>query len=126
MSSRTPLGRAKGLGSAKEGVSHWWVQRLTAVALVPLLLWGTFAVVGLMGAEHAEVVSWMAQPVHTALLVLLLVALFYHADLGLQVIIEDYVHAEAVKITSLVVVKFTMIFLGALAVISVLRVAVGG
>lgn len=123
---RSPLSRAKGLGAAKEGVSHWWLQRLTAVALTPLLLWSVYSIIGLVGADHGQVVAWMSQPVNTALFVILLVALFYHAELGLQVIIEDYVHGESAKITSLILAKFAMIFLSVLAVVSVLRVAFGG
>jgi succinate dehydrogenase / fumarate reductase membrane anchor subunit len=126
MSLRSPLGHAKGLGSAKEGLSHWWVQRITAVALVPMILWMTISMIGLVGAEHADVVSWMSSPLNTTLLVLLVIALFYHSDLGLQVIIEDYVHEEAAKIACLIITKFAMIFLGGLCVISVLQVAFGG
>lgn len=126
MSLKTPLARAKGLGSAKEGVSHWWAQRVTAIALVPLMLWLAFSIAGLVGLSHGEVVDWMSHPVNTALLILALIAVFYHSELGLQVIIEDYVHAEGLKIAGLLVMKFAMYFLGTLSVVSVLRVAFGG
>jgi len=126
MSLRTPLARAKGLGSAKEGVSHWWSQRVTAIALVPLCLWLVVSVIGLVGADHAAVVAWLQSPVQTALLVLLLIAMFYHAKLGLQVVIEDYVHAEGTKTATLIAMNFVVVFLAATAVMSVLRIAFGG
>ena len=88
---RSPLGRAIGLGSAKEGVGHWWAQRVTAIALVPLAVWFVIVVVGLAGADRAVFVDWVRHPVPAVLLVLLLVATFYHGALGLQVVIEDYV-----------------------------------
>jgi succinate dehydrogenase / fumarate reductase membrane anchor subunit len=126
MSLRTPLARAKGLGSAKEGVSHWWAQRVTAMALVPLCLWMVISVIGLVGGDHGAVVAWLQSPVQTALLVLLLIAMFYHAKLGLQVVIEDYVHAEGPKTATLIAMNFAVLFLGATAVMSVLRIAFGG
>ena len=88
---RSPLGRAIGLGSAKEGVEHWWVQRVTAVALVPLALWFVIAVIGLVGADRDTMQDWVGRPMPAILLVLLLIATFYHVALGLQVVIEDYV-----------------------------------
>src|SRR3982074_3848513 len=91
---RSPLGRAIGLGAAKEGVEHWWRQRVTAVALVPLTLWFVIAVIGLVGADHAVFVAWARNPMTTVFIVLLLIATFYHTALGLQVVIEDYVHGE--------------------------------
>ncbi len=126
MSIRTPLAQAKGLGSAKEGVAHWWAQRLTAVALVPLVIWFVISLIGLVGQDHAALVSWLQSPIQTALMVLLLVATFYHAQLGLQVVIEDYVHSEGTKVASLLGMKFVTFLLGAIAVVSVLRIAFGG
>src|SRR3546814_15276381 len=82
---RTPLARVRGLGAAKEGVSHWWAQRLTAVALVPLALWLVISLAHLGGVEHRVVQAWVARPVNTVLLVLLLGTMLYHAQLGLQV-----------------------------------------
>jgi succinate dehydrogenase / fumarate reductase membrane anchor subunit len=117
MSMRSPLGRVRGLGSAREGVGHWWAQRMTSLALVPLALWFVAALVGLTGADYATARDWIATPVPAALLVLLIVATFYHGALGLQVIIEDYVHHEGAKLSLL---------LGLTGVLAVLTVLFGG
>ena len=126
MSYRSPLGRARGLGSAREGAGHWWAQRLTAVALVPLCLWFVIGLVGVIGADHEAVLEWISQPLTSSLLVVLIVAAFHHAQLGLQVVIEDYVHHEGLKIASIMAVKFAAILLGLWAVFSVLSIAFGG
>jgi len=126
MSLQTPLGRARGLGSAKEGVSHWWTQRVTAVALVPLTLWFVVALLSVDGADYETVVAWIARPFNAVLLIALLISMFYHAILGLQVIIEDYVHHEGTKVASLLVMKFLLVLLGGSAVLAVLRIAAGG
>ena len=126
MSLRSPLARVRGLGSAKEGVAHWWAQRLTALALVPLTLWFVVSLVGLTGADHAAVAAWAGSPLVAALLIFLMVATFYHAYLGLQVVIEDYIHSEALKLTSLLLVKAAALLLGLIGVLAVLRLLVGG
>jgi len=126
MSYRSPLGRARGLGSAREGTAHWWAQRLTAVALVPLTLWFVIGLVGLIGAEYAVVEEWISGPINATLLVLLIVATFHHAQLGLQVVIEDYVHHEGLKIAGIMLVKFAAIVLGLAAVLAVLSISFGG
>ena len=90
----SPLNRTRELGSAKQGVEHWWVQRLTAIALVPLMLWLLVALIGDVGRSYTTVVSWLRAPLTNILMVLLLIALFYHTALGLQVVIEDYVHSD--------------------------------
>ncbi len=123
MSLRTPLARARGLGSAKEGVQHWWMQRVTAVALVPLSLWFVASLIAVAGADYPTVVAWVGSPLNTALLVILLVSVFYHAILGLQVVIEDYIHREWLKHALLLSMNFALILLGVVAVISVLRIA---
>lgn len=123
MSLRTPLARARGTGSAKEGVHHWWTQRVTALALLPLVLWFVVSLVSVAGAGHAEFVAWAGSPLNTALLILLLISVFYHAMLGLQVVIEDYVHAEGLKHAALLTVNFGLILLAAIAILSVLRLA---
>jgi succinate dehydrogenase / fumarate reductase membrane anchor subunit len=122
---RTPLGRALGLGSAKEGVEHWWVQRVTAVALVPLTLWFVVALVAHLGADHASAVVWLGSPLTAIAMILLVVATFVHMALGLQVVIEDYVHHEGMKIASLMLVRLGCWALGAAALFAVLRVAFG-
>jgi len=126
MSYRSPLGRARGLGSAREGAGHWWAQRLTAVALVPLCLWFVIGLVGVIGADHETVLEWISAPLTSSLLVVLIVAAFHHAQLGLQVVIEDYVHHEGLKIAGIMTVKFAAILLGLWAVFSVLSIAFGG
>jgi succinate dehydrogenase / fumarate reductase membrane anchor subunit len=126
MTTRSPLGRARGLGSAKEGVQHWWAQRMTAVALVPLVVWFVASIIGLSGADHADVVAWLSQPLPAILLVLLIVAGFHHSQLGLQVVIEDYVHHEGRKMAAIVAVKAATIVVGAAAVFAVASIALGG
>lgn len=126
MSFRTPMGRARGLGSARDGAGHWWAQRLTSIALVPLTLWFVASVVSLAGASHAEVAAWLGAPVPAVLMILMIVATFHHAQLGLQVVIEDYVHSEGLKIAGIVLVKFAAAALGLVSVFAVLRIAFGG
>ena len=126
MSMRTPLARAKGHGSAKEGVHHWWMQRVTAIAMVPLTLWFAFAVAGLVGADHATVSAWFQAPVNMVLAVVYLATLFYHASLGVQVIIEDYVHSEGAKFAAALAAKFVIYLAGATAILSALRISFGG
>jgi succinate dehydrogenase / fumarate reductase membrane anchor subunit len=122
---RSPLGRAVGLGSAKEGVEHWWLQRITAVALVPLGLWFVIAIIRLLGADVDDVRDWVGNPLPAILLVLLLIATFYHAALGLQVVIEDYVHAELTKLGLLVVVRLACFALAVAGIFAVVSMAVG-
>jgi succinate dehydrogenase / fumarate reductase, membrane anchor subunit len=104
---RSPLGRALGLGSAKEGVEHWWLQRLTAVALVPLSLWFAAVVIRLAGADLDTVRAWIGHPLPAILLVLLLIATFYHMALGLQVVVEDYVAAPLARLGLVVILRLT-------------------
>jgi succinate dehydrogenase / fumarate reductase membrane anchor subunit len=126
MSLRSPLGRVRGLGSAREGVGHWWAQRVTAIALVPLTVWFVTALLCIAQAEYGLVRAWIAQPFTTVLLVALLFSTFYHATLGLQVVIEDYIHQESVKLAALLVMKFLLILLGGSAILAVLRIAFRG
>ncbi len=121
----SPLARVRGLGSAKEGAHHWWVQRLTALALVPLSLWFVYSVIALAGASHAEAQAWVADPFNALMLIILVVATFHHAQLGLQVVLEDYIHHELRKIASLVVMKFAAFAIGLAGVLAVARIALG-
>ena len=121
-----PLGRARGLGSAKHGLQHWWAQRVSAVALVPLTLWFVWSVIQLTGADQARVHNWLSRPASAIMMSLFIVATFYHLALGVQVVIEDYVHREGVKLTSLLLSKGLIVLLAAAALFTVLRVAVGG
>lgn len=122
---RTSLGRVRGLGSAKEGVEHWWVQRLTAVALIPLTVWFVASIVGLAGAPYPQVAAWIGHPVHGTLLVLLLVATFHHAQLGLQVVVEDYVHNEGTKLVTLLLIKGLCWLLALGSALAVLKLMFG-
>ena len=122
---RSPLGRAIGLGSAKEGVEHWWLQRITAVALVPLSLWFVIAIIRLVGADSDSVRDWVGNPLPATMLVLLLIATFYHASLGLQVVIEDYVHTELSKLGLLIIVRLACFALAVAGIFAVLGMAVG-
>ena len=120
MSLRSPLGRVRGLGSAKDGTNHWWAQRVTALALIPLTLWFCAAVISLSGADRAAVADWAGSPVVAGLLILLIAATFYHAYLGLQVVIEDYVHNEMFKIGGLLLAKAASVVLALTGILSVL------
>lgn len=125
MSLRSPLGRARGLGSAKQGVHHFWVQRVSAAALVPLSLWFVFSVARLHGADYAAVKHWVSAPSVAVALVLFLATLFYHSMLGVQVVIEDYVGHEGARLASLVLSKFVHAILAAASIFAVLKVALG-
>jgi succinate dehydrogenase / fumarate reductase, membrane anchor subunit len=122
---RSPLGRAIGLGSAKEGVEHWWMQRITAVALVPLMLWFVIAVIGLVGADLETVQNWVSRPLPAILLMLLLIASFYHMSLGLQVVIEDYVHSELPKLGLVIAIRLLCFALAVAGIFAVLSIALG-
>lgn len=123
---RTPLARVRGLGSARGGTHHFIAQRLTAIALVPLLVWLVASLVSVAGADHAHAVAWLRSPVATVLALGLVIAAFHHAQLGLQVVAEDYLHDHGQKILALVLIKLLAIVLGATAALAVLRVALGG
>jgi len=120
MSMRSPLGRVRGLGSAKDGTGHWWAQRLTALALIPLVLWFCISVIVMTGADYPAVAAWIASPLVAGLLLLLIASTFYHGALGLQVVIEDYVHHEMTKLAMLLAVKALAILLALTGILSVL------
>jgi succinate dehydrogenase / fumarate reductase membrane anchor subunit len=123
---RSELGRVRGLGSAKEGVNHWWHQRLTAIALIPLSLWFVASLVFLTDTDHATAVHWLGSPISLGVMVLFIVALFYHAVLGIQVVIEDYVSRHGLRMVSIVLVQFAGFALAMAAIISLLVIAFGG
>ena len=120
---RTPISRVRGLGSAKEGTQHWWLQRLTAIALVPLVIWFVVSMICLANANYDTVTAWLATPLTAVLMLLFVIATFYHLQLGLQVVIEDYIHGEAAKMTCLIVLKLGSFALGLAAVFAILKVA---
>lgn len=122
---RTELGRVRGLGSAKEGAQHWWMQRLTALALVPLAIWLVVSLVALTGADHAVVAGWLGRPMTVGLMILTVCIALHHAHLGIQIVIEDYVHREWVKIGAILLVKAASLVLGLAAALALLSVAFG-
>jgi succinate dehydrogenase / fumarate reductase membrane anchor subunit len=126
MELRSSLGRARGLGSAKEGVGHWWAQRLTAIALVPLSIWFVISAVSLTGADHAAFQAWMGIFGNALLMILTVTVLFYHAALGMQVVIEDYVHHPLWTPALLIGVRFVLYALAASSILAVVLVAMKG
>lgn len=122
---RSPLQIARGLGSAKHGTEHWWHQRLTAIALVPLTVWFVFGVIRHLGADHAAFIAWMKSPFSAVMMILTAVVTFHHAQSGLQVVIEDYVHAEWQKLALIVAVKFLSFALAAACVLAVVKIFIG-
>ncbi|MFT5173318.1 MAG: succinate dehydrogenase / fumarate reductase membrane anchor subunit [Gammaproteobacteria bacterium] len=126
MKFRTALNNVRGLGSAKSGTHHWWMQRLTALALVPLMLWLVWSMACLSGLDYAAAIAWVSSPITSVLLITTLLGLVYHAMLGLQVVIEDYVHAEGVKFISLIALKFVCLLLALASVLAVLRISLAG
>lgn len=123
MGLRSDLARVRGLGSAKEGTGHWWAQRLTAIALVPLSLWFVASVIALAGADLATVRGWIADPFVAVLLVVLIAATFHHAQLGLQVVIEDYVHGHGAKALALILSSFAHVVVATASIFAILKVA---
>ena len=126
MGFKSPMGRARGLGSAKEGTQHWWHQRVTAIALILLSGWFVISLIAMAGASYEEARTWISHPLVAGLLLLTIGFMFYHLKLGLQVIIEDYVHGEMVKLGTLMLSSGACL-VGALAcALSVLFVTFGG
>lgn len=126
MKYRTPFSRAVGLGSAKEGAHHWWMQRLTALALVPLCLWFAFSVASMSTAGYEEMRVWLSSPWVAAFLLLFFAVAYYHAAIGIQVVVEDYVSSDGPRTAIIILTKFALALLGAASVIAVLRIAVTG
>jgi len=126
MEMRSHLGRVRGLGSSNDGVGHWWLQRITGVALVPLTIWFVYSAIGLAGADLAQFKTWVGTHANPVLLSLLIFTMFHHGQLGLQVVIEDYVGSEKIKLTLLIMTKFTAIIFGGYSIFAVLRLTLGG
>ncbi len=123
MSIRTPLARVRGLGTAKDGTHHWWLQRVTSVALVPLVLWFVISMLSVSRADYETFQHWLSNPIRAGLMVTLLLAAFYHANLGMQVIYEDYVRPEGAKVVAVLATQFVLFLLGAISVVAVLKIA---
>ncbi len=124
MSLRSPLGKVLGLGSAKEGAKHWWSQRVTAVGLALLGVWFIVSLACVGSFDYGAVTAWIAHPCNAALLSVFIATLAYHSQLGVQVVIEDYIHG-ALKTALIVLSNFFHVVLGAMGVIAVLRIAFG-
>lgn len=125
MSYRSPLSRARGLGSAKEGVHHWWMQRLTAIALVPLLVWFVICLALLGQADYETLHAWVAQPLTAIPLIILVLALFYHSSLGIQVVVEDYIATKWFRIAVIIIVNFANIVLAVISIFAILKIVFG-
>ena len=122
---RTPLGKVRGLGSAKSGTEHFWVQRVTAIANVPLFVFLLASIVSLAGADFATVIAYLSNPIVSVVLLLMILSGVYHMYLGMQVIIEDYVHSEGNKLFTLLLNKFFSISVGLACVYAVLKLGLG-
>ncbi|HWW30398.1 MAG TPA: succinate dehydrogenase, hydrophobic membrane anchor protein [Steroidobacteraceae bacterium] len=125
MSLRSPLGRVLGMGSAKDGTAHWWAQRVSAVALVPLTLWFVFSLLTLPALDYDTVRIWLSVPISGFLAVLLVAVLTYHSYLGTIVIVEDYVTTVGMKVLTLLVLRFLYVLCGGAGIFAVLRVVFG-
>ena len=123
---QTPLKRVRGLGTAREGVGHWWSQRLTAIALAPLSVWFVWLMCRLSASNYTTARDALSSPVHAIPMILFVYALFHHAQLGLQVVIEDYVHQRSAEIVLLVLIKFLFLVAGLTSAIAILLLLFGG
>ena len=123
---RSKLGRVRGLGSTREGVHHWWVQSMCAVALLPLSLWFIYSLITLTGSDYASFHAWISEFGNAVFTVLFLVATFHHAQLGLTVVIEDYVHSELWKMGLLLFVKYGSVLFAASGIFAVLKISLAG
>ena len=126
MSLRSPLSRVLGLGSAREGTEHWWWQRVTAIALVPLGIWFVYCVINLLSSGHAAAVDWLASPVQAGLFILFVLVSFWHSVLGLRVVVEDYVHTEWLKVATILAINLVTTALAVITVLMVLQISARG
>jgi len=125
MNYRTPLAHVLGLGSAKTGSHHWWMQRISAIALIPLTFWMVAFIKQLGNVDHSQMSAWLAEPLNSLLAVSFVIAAFYHAALGLQTVVEDYVQNEAYKIASIWVIKLGFLLQALASLLSILRIILG-
>jgi succinate dehydrogenase / fumarate reductase membrane anchor subunit len=125
MSLRSPLGRVLGLGTAKDGTAHWWSQRVSGAALAVLGLWFAISLATMSGFSHAEAVGFIGKPVNAVLLLLLSITMAYHSWLGVQVVIEDYVHGHGLKVLSLILSRFAHVLLAVAAIFAILKLGIG-
>ncbi len=123
MSLRSPLGKVRGLGSAKNGTHHWWMQKVTAVALIPLTIWFVSSIVQMTQADYEIVINWMNSPVVAILMTLFIITGIYHLKLGLQVIVEDYIHSEGSKMALQMMITFGCVAIAITAIFSILKIA---
>ena len=121
----TPLSKVRGLGSAKTGTHHWWMQRVSAVASIPLVIWFVISMLGHVRSDFATISSWMQVPLVAVLMILLIANMSYHMKLGLQIALEDYVHGRA-RVVSMLVLDFATVVLAVLGIFSVLKISFGG
>ena len=121
---QTPLSKVKGLGSAKDGTHHFWHQRLTALLLIPLVLWLGFSLAALPG-EYNTMIGWIEQPFVSVMLILVIIATFYHAQLGLQIVIEDYISSHSTRTLCIILNTFICLIFGVTGVVSVLKITFG-
>jgi succinate dehydrogenase / fumarate reductase membrane anchor subunit len=126
MRYRTPISIARGLGSSKHGLGHWWMVRLTAVALVPLVLWFVISMISLSGQSREAVLAWLQSPHHSVLLSIFLITSLYHANLGLQAVFEDYIQARWLQLSARIGAGFAAVFLGVTGIFALLGLAFGG
>ncbi len=123
MEYQTPIAKVKGLGSAKTGTVHFWMQRISAIALIPLSIWMVIYTRHIMQTDYAEMLAWISTPCNSILAICWLVAAFYHAAIGLQVIMEDYIHSEWRKLTTIWAMKLLFLFLAISAIFAVFRLS---
>ena len=123
---RTQLGRVRGLGSAKAGSHHWWLSRLTSLALIPLTLWFIFGALSIVGDGHAAMLGWLSSPFSAVMMILFVGVTFHHTSSGIQVVLEDYVHSESVKMAAIIAAKFLCFAFAVAGIFAILKIAFGG
>lgn len=126
MEFRSHLSRARGLGASREGIQQWWGIRISGLALVPLTLWFVFSVIDLAGADLDTFKAWVSSHSNPALLILLIITMFHHAQMGVVEVIEDYIHGEKSKLASIILTKFICVLFGTTSILAILKITFGG